>query len=161
MHFTSLGLFCSSRLSRQIRRAEPLPVTISPCPILLSICSVTQPIKVQENHTFCAPLHSPWHFSNLIVSPKNQASCDAFDLPWFVKVQNMDHCDTFFSPPPNYRKSHVFHVVVLKKDTFQVVDNNIDGSIGGVPQPGVVAPPWCNNLNFYLLLTRGNRKLTT
>lgn len=42
----------------------------------------------------------------------------------------------------------MFHIVVLKKDTFQVVDDNIDSPVGGVPQLSVVASSRRNDLSF-------------
>lgn len=43
----------------------------------------------------------------------------------------------------------MLQVIILKKDTLQIVDDDIDGPVGGVPQPGVVAPSGGDNLDFY------------
>ena len=43
----------------------------------------------------------------------------------------------------------MLQVVVLKKDALQVVDDDIDRPIGGVPQPGIVTPPGGNNLDLH------------
>ena len=43
----------------------------------------------------------------------------------------------------------MLQVVILKEDTLQVVDDDIDGPVGGIPQPGVVAPPGGNYLDLY------------
>ena len=42
----------------------------------------------------------------------------------------------------------MLHVAVLKKDTFQVVYNDVYGPIGGIPQPNVVAPSRRNDFNL-------------
>mgnify|MGYP007025278583 CR=1 FL=1 len=41
-----------------------------------------------------------------------------------------------------------WQVVVLKKDTLQIIEDDLDGPVGGVPQPGVVTPSGCDD--FYL-----------
>ena len=153
-------LFCSSRLPRQTLLAEPLSVFASPWWILSPIYSTPWPIGVQYLHTFFAPLYSPWHFWNFIVPYKNWPSCDAPGLPWFVKVQNTDHRSTFFFPPSNHRKSHMLHVVVLKKDAFQIVEHYLNCPVRGIPQSGVVTPFGGDDLDFnHCLIKIGERFL--
>lgn len=60
----------------------------------------------------------------------------------------MDYCDAFFAPPSNHRKGHVFHVIVFKKGTLQVIDDNVDGPVGGIPHLGIVISPGGNNLDL-------------
>jgi len=66
-----------------------------------------------------------------------------------LKVRNADYCHTFFSPPSDHRKDHMLHVIVLKKDPFQVVEDNLDRPVGGVPYLSVVAPSGSNDLDFH------------
>lgn len=32
----------------------------------------------------------------------------------------------------------MIHVVILKKDTFQVVENDLDSPVGGIPYLGII-----------------------
>ena len=40
----------------------------------------------------------------------------------------------------------MFYVVVQEKDTLQVVEDDLDGPVGGVPHSGVIAPPGGDDL---------------
>ena len=43
----------------------------------------------------------------------------------------------------------MLHIVVLKEDALQVVDDDVDSPVGGVPQPGVVSPPRGDDLQLH------------
>jgi hypothetical protein len=38
-------------------------------------------------------------------------------------------CHTHFSPPGLYAEGHMLKVVVIEKDTLEVIDDDIDGSV--------------------------------
>ena len=52
-------------------------------------------------------------------------------------------------PVPNHRKGHVLHVIVGEKDTFQVVEDDLDSPVGGVPNFCVVAAPGCGDTDLH------------
>lgn len=57
-------------------------------------------------------------------------------------IRNTEKRDTFFTPPSDHRKGHVLHIVVTEKDALQIIENNLDRSVGGVPHPRAIAAPW-------------------
>ena len=38
-------------------------------------------------------------------------------------------CQTHFAPPGLYAEGHMLEVVVVEKDTLEVIDDDIDGSV--------------------------------
>ena len=38
-------------------------------------------------------------------------------------------CQTHFVPPSLYAEGHVLEVVIVEKDTLEVIDDDIDGSV--------------------------------
>ena len=38
-------------------------------------------------------------------------------------------CHTHFAPPGLYAEGHVLKVVIVEKDTLEVIDDDIDGSV--------------------------------
>ena len=38
-------------------------------------------------------------------------------------------CQTHFAPPGLYAEGHVLEVVIVEKDTLEVIDDDIDGSV--------------------------------
>ena len=42
-------------------------------------------------------------------------------------------CQTHFAPRSLYAEGHVLEIIIVKKDTLEVIDDDIDGSVGGVP----------------------------
>lgn len=64
-------------------------------------------------------------------------------------IRNAEDRDTFFAPPSDHRKGHVLHIVVTEKDALQVIENNLDRPVGGVPHPRVIAAPRRDDLNLY------------
>ena len=46
----------------------------------------------------------------------------------------------------------MLEVIVIEKDTLQVVDNHIDGSVGGVPDLAVIGPPGCGDTDVNMSL---------
>jgi hypothetical protein len=42
-------------------------------------------------------------------------------------------CQTRFAPVGLYAEGHMLEVVVVEKDTLEVIDDDIDGPVGGVP----------------------------
>ena len=74
---------------------------------------------------------------------------DGPDLPSFVKCRNTDDRDTFFSPLSNYRKGHMLHIIVTEKDPFQIVEDQLDRSVGSVPCLGVVRSSGRNDLDLH------------
>lgn len=43
----------------------------------------------------------------------------------------------------------MLHVVVLKKDTLQIVEDDLDSPVGGIPHLGVIASSWSHNPDHY------------
>lgn len=52
-------------------------------------------------------------------------------------------------PVPGHRKGHVLHVIVGEKDTFQVVEDDLDSPVGGVPDFCVIAAPRRGDVDFH------------
>ena len=50
-------------------------------------------------------------------------------------------CHTHFAPRSLYAEGHVLEVVIVEKDTLQVVDDHIDGPVRGIPDLGIVGAP--------------------
>ena len=63
------------------------------------------------------------------------------NLPRFVERRNADNGDALFAPASDDGKGHMLHVFVMEKDAFQIVDDDVDGPVGGVPYLGVVGAP--------------------
>ena len=63
----------------------------------------------------------------------------------FVIVTASDFCHTDFAPAGLDAAGHMLEVIVIEKDTLQVVDDHIDGSVGGVPNLAVIGSPGCND----------------
>ena len=38
-------------------------------------------------------------------------------------------CQTHFAPPGFYAEGHMLEVVVIEKDTLEVIDDDVDGSV--------------------------------
>ena len=56
---------------------------------------------------------------------------------------NSDLSVSNLAPISDSSAGHMLKIIVIKKDTLQVVDDHIDGSIGGVPDPFVVGALGC------------------
>ena len=41
-------------------------------------------------------------------------------------------------------------VIVIEKDTFQVVDDHIDGPVGSIPNLAVIGSPGCGNADMHM-----------
>ena len=62
--------------------------------------------------------------------------------PPFVEIGDPDGgISSLLRPTPSYRKGHVLQIIVGKEYAFQVVENDLDGPVGGVPYLRVVAAP--------------------
>ena len=48
-------------------------------------------------------------------------------------VADPDFCHTDFTPAGFYAARHMLEVIVIEKDALQVVDDHIDGPVGGIP----------------------------
>ena len=42
-------------------------------------------------------------------------------------------CQTHFAPAGLYAEGHMLKVVIVEKDTLEIIDDDIDGPVGGVP----------------------------
>jgi hypothetical protein len=58
-----------------------------------------------------------------ISSPKNP------DLTQFLLITNSHFCHTDFAPVGFYAEGHMLEVVIVEKDTLEVIDDDIDGSV--------------------------------
>ena len=38
-------------------------------------------------------------------------------------------CHTHFAPPRLYTEGHMLEIIIVKKDTLEVIDDDIDGSV--------------------------------
>ena len=63
----------------------------------------------------------------------------------FVIVTASDFCHTDFAPAGFDAARHMLEVIVIEKDTLQVVDDHIDCPVGGVPDFAVIGAPGCGD----------------
>jgi len=57
---------------------------------------------------------------------------------------------------------HMPEVIVLEENTLQVVDDHIDGPIGGIPDPFVIGSPKkfrCLCIGIFLLIRTGSKSI--
>ena len=54
-------------------------------------------------------------------------------------------CHTESAPAGFYAARHMLEVIVIEKDTLQVVDDYIDGPVRSVPNLLVIGTPGCGN----------------
>ena len=60
-------------------------------------------------------------------------------------IANTDFCHTHFAPAGLDAAGHMLKVIVIEKDTLQVVDDHVDGSVGSIPNLAVIGSPGCND----------------
>ena len=60
-------------------------------------------------------------------------------------ITNSYFCHTHFAPAGFDAAGHMLEVIVIEKDTLQVVNDHIDGPIRGVPDLLVIGTPGCGN----------------
>ena len=61
-----------------------------------------------------------------------------FKLFQVLMVANSHFCHTDFAPTGHYATGHMLKVIVIEKDTLQVVDDYIDGPVGSIPDLSVI-----------------------
>ena len=72
------------------------------------------------------------------------------NLPPFVEIRNPDGgVSSLLRPTPSYRKGHVLQIIVGKEYAFQVVENDLDGPVGGIPYLRVVTTAGGGNEDLY------------
>ena len=64
---------------------------------------------------------------------------DPADGSSLQKSGDLNDYATCFAPRSNHRKSHVLQIIVPEKDALQVIDNEVDRPVAGVPELAVVA----------------------
>lgn len=134
--------------------------------------SIPRDGTTSQNPSVSALLHERFvcHFNADRSAPLSKASAycsphfvlyDIFKSSWSSKqsrlnlrpsgeVHDADHgLAGDLAPSPDHRKSHVLHIIVTKKDALQIVQDDLDGPVGGVPYPGVVAPFGGCNLDLH------------
>ena len=67
-------------------------------------------------------------------------------------VANSYLCRTDFAPAGFDTAGHMLEVIVIEKDTLQIVDDYIDGSVGGVPDLAIIGSPGCSDPNVNMRL---------
>lgn len=60
-------------------------------------------------------------------------------------VTNSHFRHTHFTPTGFDTTGHMLEVIVIKKDTLQIVDDHIDCPVGGIPDLAVIGPPGCGD----------------
>ena len=50
-----------------------------------------------------------------------------------IMAEDPHLCQTHFTPVGFYAEGHVLEVVIVEKDTLEVIDDGVDGSVWGVP----------------------------
>ena len=65
-----------------------------------------------------------------------------------VKNPYFGHTD--FTPAGLYAAGHVLKVIIVKKDTLQVIDDHIDNPVGSVLYLAVVYSPGCGDPNMHM-----------
>ena len=53
-------------------------------------------------------------------------------------IANSYLCHTDFAPAGLDTAGHMLEVIVIEKDTLQVVDDYVDGSVGSIPNLAVI-----------------------
>ena len=61
-----------------------------------------------------------------------------FALFQVLEVANPNLCPAIFAPVGDDPASHMLEIIIIEKDTLQVIDDHIDGPVGGVPDLGIV-----------------------
>ena len=61
-----------------------------------------------------------------------------FTLFQLFQVANPDLCHAGFTPVGHDPAGHMLEVIIIKKDTLQVVDNHIDAPVEGIPGLGII-----------------------
>ena len=79
-----------------------------------------------------------------------QFLAEKFELFQVPIVANPYFCHTDFAPAGVYAAGHVLEVIVVKKDTLQVVDDHIDRPIGRVPNLAVVCSPGGGDTDMHM-----------
>ena len=71
----------------------------------------------------------------------------AEDFTFFqvLKVANSYFRPAGFTPVGDDSAGHMLEVIIIEKNTLQVVEDYIDGSVGGIPDLGIVGAPGCIN----------------
>ena len=64
---------------------------------------------------------------------------DPADGSSLQKAGDLNGCAADFAPRSNHRKGHVLQIIVPEKDALQVIDNEVDCPVAGVPELAVVA----------------------
>ena len=63
----------------------------------------------------------------------------------FVIVTASDFCHTDFAPAGLDAAGHMLEVIVIEKDTLQVVDDHVDCPVGSIPNLAVIGSPGCGD----------------
>ena len=76
-----------------------------------------------------------------------------FALFQVLMVTNSYFCHTDFAPAGLNAAGHMLKVIVIEKDTLQVVDDHVDGPVGGIPDLAIIGPSGCGdadmNMGFF------------
>ena len=98
-------------------------------------------ITVQGSHVSFPPTPFLWFFVQTMKTPVFANSADGSEPSLFVQLRNTEDRDAFFTPPAEHGKGHMLQIIVPEEHPLQVVDDGVDGPVGGVPHVGVVRPP--------------------
>ena len=60
-------------------------------------------------------------------------------------VADPDLCHTDFAPAGLDTAGHMLEVIVIEKDTLQVVDDHVDCPVGSIPNLAVIGSPGCGD----------------
>ena len=74
------------------------------------------------------------------------------DFSQFSMVADPDFCHTDFAPAGLDAAGHMLKVIVIKKDTLQVVDNHIDCPVGSIPDLAVIGATGCGDADVNVSL---------
>ena len=56
-------------------------------------------------------------------------SAENITLFQLIMAANQHLCQTHFAPTGLYAEGHMLEVIIVKKDTLQVIDDDVDGSV--------------------------------
>ena len=60
-------------------------------------------------------------------------------------IANTDFCHTHFTPAGFDAAGHMLEVIIIEKDTLQIIDDHVDCPVGSIPNLAVIGAPRCGD----------------
>ena len=74
------------------------------------------------------------------------------DFSQFLMIADPDFCHTDFAPAGLDAAGHMLEVIVIEKDTLQVVDDHVNCPVGSIPNLTVIGATGCSDPDVYMSL---------